>query len=304
MPNYCQSGKRQSPINFSSNSSLKCEGNCELFFYYRSSTCDILNNSGELVLDYDQGSYIIFNSIVYELDKVSFTIPSSHKIDGSSYPMEVFLNHKSTDFGRVLIVSILVDINETSSDSRRFFDILVNSLPSSSGEEKIYNTPKDWNIYSVIPESKAFYTYTGSLPRPPCTESVTWIVMDSPINISSSVYQNIKSVIGKNSRQIQKKNKRKVYYNSNISPKCSRNYGSKLRCFTDEELRQKCSCMCRENQKYYLLPSIGSGFIFVLLCVVLVLVCVVVCVQWGLFDFSLKKFKNFIQYQPDELKIK
>ena len=56
----------------------------------------------------------------------------------------------------LLIISVLVDINESSSMSRHFLDILLNSLPKKSGEEKIYNTPEDWNAFSLVPDSKAF----------------------------------------------------------------------------------------------------------------------------------------------------
>lgn len=303
MPSICQSGKNQSPINIKSDNALECSGNCELFFYYRSSTCNILNNSGEIILDYDSGSYVIFNSIVYELDKISFSIPSSHKIDSSGYPMEIFLYHKSMDFGKVLIISVLADINDSSSLSRHFLDILMNSLPKKSGEEKIYNTPEDWNAFNLIPDSKAFYTYNGSLPRTPCVELVAWIVMDTPINISGSVYKNLKSVIGKNSRQIQKKNNRKIYYNLNGGQKTARNYGSKLKCYTDEELKQKCSCMCKEGQTIAYFPNIAGSIFFIVVCVTLVMLCVVFSLQSGLFEFSLKKFRNFIQYKPEVFKI-
>jgi carbonic anhydrase len=303
MPSLCQSGKYQSPISIKSNQALSCKGNCELFFYYRSSTCTILNNSNELILDYDTGSYIIYNSIVYELDKISFSIPSSHRIDSSDYPMEVFLYHKSMDFGKILIISVFLDVNDSSSISKHFLDMLINNLPQNSGEEKTFNTPRDWNIFNIVPESKAFYTYNGSLPHTPCTEKVTWIIMDTPVNISNSVYSNIKSVIGKNSRRIQKKYSRKIYFNSNISDKCNRNYGSKLKCYTDEEIKQKCSCMCKKGETIAYFPNIGSALLFIILCIVLIVVCLVLCIQFGLFDFTLKKFKNFIQYQPDILKL-
>lgn len=303
MPSVCLKGKEQSPINIKSENSYKCEGNCELFFYYRSSTCNILNNTNELILDYDMGSYILYNNIVYELDKISFMIPSGHKIDGAGYPIEILLYHKSTDFGKVLIVSVLCDVNDAVSKSKHFMDMLVNNLPRNSGDEKIYNTPEDWNAFHLIPEQKSFYTYTGSLPRDPCTESVEWVVMDNPINVSSSVYKNIRSVIGKNSRKLQKSHNRKVYFNPNLSNKCRRNYGSKLRCFTDEELRQTCSCMCKDGQNVGVFPNISGGIFFLLLCLIFITLCLVVCLQYGVFEFSLKKFRDFIQYQPDILNI-
>ena len=127
--------------------------------------------------------------------------------------------------------------------------------------------------------------------------------MDSPINISSSVYKNIRSIIGKNSRKIQKNYNRRIYYNPNLSNKCSRNYGSKLRCFTEEELKQTCSCMCKDGQKIGIFPNISGGFLLVFLCLIFIMLCLIVCLQYGVFEFSLKKFRNFIQYQPEFLSL-
>lgn len=36
----------------------------------------------------------------------------------------------------------------------------------------------------LLPENKAFWTYLGSLTTPPFSESVIWMVMKEPIEIS------------------------------------------------------------------------------------------------------------------------
>ena len=43
--------------------------------------------------------------------------------------------------------------------------------------------------------------------------------MDSSVNISRKAYQNIKNIIGKNSRQLQRVHSRTIYYNPNNNPK-------------------------------------------------------------------------------------
>lgn len=303
MSDTCQNGKLQAPINIRTSKTKQCEGNCELSFYYRSSICSIQNNAGNLVLDYDAGSYVNYNTLVYELDKISFTNPASNKVDGSTYPMEMFIWHKSMDIGKVLIISVFLDINDATSKSKDFFDILSNALPKNSGEERNYNTPEDWNIYNALPENKAFYLYSGSLPQAPCTENVTWIVMDSAVNISNAVFTNIKNIIGKNSRQIQRNNNRTIYYNPNNEAKNKRNYGSKLRCYTDAELRSKCKCMCKDSQTVNMYPNINTKLLLIAFIFLLVFLFVYIAVQMGLFSGILGKLRDYIRHKPKVLEV-
>lgn len=303
MSDTCQTGKLQAPINIRTEKTKQCEGNCELSFYYRSSVCSISNNSGNIVMEYDAGSYVNYNALVYELDKVSFTVPASNKVDGSAYAMEMFIWHKSMDIGKVLIISVFLDINDATSKSKDFFDMLANPLPKNSGDDKIYNTQEDWNIYNALPENKAFYLYSGSLPQPPCTENVTWIVMDSPVNISNTVYTNIKNIIGKNSRQIQRNNNRTIYYNPNNQAKNKRNYGSKLRCYTDVELRSKCKCMCKDNETVNMFPNINTKLLLITFIFLLVFLSIYIAIQMGLFSGVVGKLKDYIRHKPRVLEV-
>lgn len=296
MPNLCKDGSQQSPINIKSSIAAQCEGLCELLFYYRSSSCNMVNMGGNIILDYDAGSYVIYNTIVYELDKISFTTPSSNQVDGSSYGAEMFLYHKSTDLGKVLIVSVFLDVNDATSKSKSFFDILANTFPNTHGQEKSYNTPEDWNVYHAVPESKPFYTYTGSLLQSPCTENVTWIVMDTPVNISNAAYANLKTQTGKNTRKLQNVNGRAIYYNPNTGAKNAKNYGSKLRCYTDEELRKACRCMAGKQDTHNSLFGIGikTGLLLLFLITFIILVLYIGFHQ-GIFKGIVGKLMTYIQ---------
>ena len=41
------------------------------------------------------------------------------------------------------------------------------------------------NIADIIPQNTNYYTYTGSLTTPPCTQGVQWIIFKEPMNIST-----------------------------------------------------------------------------------------------------------------------
>ena len=83
----CANGKFQSPIDIKSNGVIKCGALCDLTFYYRTSKANMVNIGKDIILDYDTGSYVMYNNEVYELDKISFYVPAVHKLDGFTYPL-------------------------------------------------------------------------------------------------------------------------------------------------------------------------------------------------------------------------
>jgi carbonic anhydrase len=238
---YCDKGLKQSPIEIKSKKARRCLASCDLMFYYRTSKCNMIVSNKNFIIDYDNGSFINFNHDVYEVHKISFSVPASHKVDGSSYPVEAHIYHRSANSGKILIIAVFLDINNAMSKSKIFLDKFYNSIPKKKAVQRSLNMPNNWNIYHLIPENKSFFLYDGSLPRYPCTENVTWVIFDNPVNCSLKFYENLKKVSGNNARNIQKFNNRTLYYNHNNSNKANRNYGSKLRCYTDKEFKKSCS---------------------------------------------------------------
>ena len=294
MTNPCANGKYQSPINIKSKIAIKCGALCDLVFYYRTSKANLVNVGKNIVLDYDNGSYVMFNSEVYELDKLSFTIPASHKLDNYTYPMEMHLNHRSPDTGKLLIIAVLFEINDATSKSNLFLDMFRDALPQNKGEQKNVNTPEEWTVFNVLPEIKSFFSYTGSLPRSPCIENVQWIVFDNTVNCNVNFFEKLKKIIKGNVRSIQKLNSRKIYYNSNTAEKNSRNYGSKLRCYTEEQFRKSCSCLTGQKDivsaknKQVLLLTI------VVILIILFVLLILYLVQEGFLSKVLAKCSNML----------
>lgn len=38
-------------------------------------------------------------------------------------------------------------------------------------------------VDSLFPANKMYYSYSGSLTTPPCTEGITWIVLAQPVKV-------------------------------------------------------------------------------------------------------------------------
>lgn len=261
----CNSGIEQSPINIISNISKKCSATCDLTFFYKTSKLNMSLYNNDLIIDYDTGSYINFNQEIFELDKISFTNPSSHKIDNVSYPLEAHLYHRNPYTGKILVIAVFIDINEAMSNSKRFLDSISSSIPKVKEKEILINTDENWNIYSILPEVKGFFLYTGSLVKNPCTEDVLWIIFDEPVNCSNNLYNNIKKILNKNARTIKNLGERPIYYNANNSKKNLRNYGNETMCYSKKEFEKKCKTYLYKTQPKIINIPIVKPFIFILL---------------------------------------
>ena len=79
---------------------------------------------------------------------------------------------------------------------------------------------ENWNILSLLPEKRTFYSYEGSLPFPPCTEHFQWIVFSEPIFMMEDYISTIRregNPVG--NRQVHPLNGRVVSYNNNVELK-------------------------------------------------------------------------------------
>jgi carbonic anhydrase len=292
--NRCTSGRQQSPIDIKPNKTVRCAALCDLIFYYRSSACNLINTKNTIVIDYDPGSYVVYNTQVYELDRISFTIPAAHTINSHSFPIEAQLNHRNPDTSEILIISVFIDVNDAPSKSSHFFELFSKSLPRIAGQQKHINTPNSWNIYGILPETKSFYTYQGSLPRSPCTENVTWIILDNACNCSNRFYNNLKRKISSVPRPIQDLYSRKVYYNPNSTGKNSRNYGDKIRCYSEREFRKSCAKLTSRKdivtaKHKYIMKMLTTGSL-----VAMVVLFALFLIQSNFFSRTGDKVKRFM----------
>lgn len=48
-----------------------------------------------------------------------------------------------------------------------------------------------------------FFSYSGSLTTPPCSEGVSWFVASEPLSVTLDTYKAARSVIGHNARFAQ-----------------------------------------------------------------------------------------------------
>ena len=87
---------------------------------------------------------------------------------------------------------------------------LWDNLPTAEGAESSPEGVK-FNPANLLPREFEFYSYEGSLTTPPCTESVSFFILRTPVNVSSA--QVTKFPFKNNARPVQPRNGREIVMN-------------------------------------------------------------------------------------------
>lgn len=172
-------GTRQSPINIIDIDVIDDATLTPIDIHYQANVKihELTNNGHTIQYNFEEGDFINLNNDKFELKQIHFHEPSEHTINGIRYPLEMHLVHMNKD-KNITVLSIMAKEGESSEP----FTFLEKYLPINNGETKLIDT--DFDLNENLPEDKGYYTYSGSLTTPPCTQNVTWVVYKSPITIS------------------------------------------------------------------------------------------------------------------------
>ena len=77
-------------------------------------------------------------------------------------------------------------------------------------EKTIESSTVSVNVEGLLPRQHGYYTYSGSLTTPPCSEGVTWYVLKSTSALSDEQLATITKLYPHDNRPTQKLNHREV----------------------------------------------------------------------------------------------
>ncbi len=198
-------GKTQSPIDIVETEKDKTIKPIDFHYNQKRKIHDVVNNGHTIQFDFEPGDYIVINGDQYELKQFHFHESAEHTIKGVRYPLEIHMVHKNKD-GKFAVVSIMAQEDKKSNETFEFLD---KYLPKKANDTVKVNN--DFNINKVLPQNRSFYTYTGSLTTPPCTESVQWFIFKTPIEVSIKMITDLKKIMPLNNfRNVQELNGRKI----------------------------------------------------------------------------------------------
>jgi carbonic anhydrase len=82
-------------------------------------------------------------------------------------------------------------------------------LPKQKGREESLHAVTI-SPAQLLPRDRRYFTYSGSLTTPPCTEGVRWFVMKNPAAVSILQVSTFSKLYMANARPVQPLNKREV----------------------------------------------------------------------------------------------
>jgi carbonic anhydrase len=194
----CSQGKKQSPIDITDAFDYDLS---EIEFNYAPSKLSIVNNGHTVQVNFGPGSTIKIGFRTYDLLQFHFHTPSEHTVGGKSFDGELHLVHRNSH-GMLAVVGVFIKKGAANSA----FDSVIANIPKHGGDKKESSATVD--PAKLLPKSRNYYTYNGSLTTPPCTEGVRWLVLQEPVTMSKAQIDALESVMGHNSRPVQPLNMR------------------------------------------------------------------------------------------------
>jgi carbonic anhydrase len=173
----CSNGNEQSPVDIRGarlNKALK-----PIEFHYIAGAVTLENNGNTVVVHVNPGSYIVADGVRYNLVEYNFRHPSEETVKSKFADMSVQFIHKSAD-GKLAIVA--VRLLEDQNKPNALLATLWPHLPTAAGKtDKVTDMV---NPGGLLPADRGYWTYTGSLTTPPCTEGVRWFVFEQQVTLS------------------------------------------------------------------------------------------------------------------------
>jgi carbonic anhydrase len=178
----------------------------ELVFDYKSSPLREEHNGHTIQVNVDPGSFLVIEDreLRFEAIQTHFHSPSEHTVNGKSYAMEIHLVHQDEE-GHFAVVGVMID----EGAENEVLNLVWSFMPENPGD--LVEAPVSVSETGLLPPTRQYFTYNGSLTTPPCSEGVTWFVMKQTIEASVEQIQRFKDRVGEvSNRPVQPHNARLI----------------------------------------------------------------------------------------------
>lgn len=198
----CSQGRNQSPIDLSL--AVRAELPELQFEYYSDSIVNEVNNGHTIQQNVRPGSFLKIPSrnLSVELKQYHFHSPSEHTINGESFAMEIHFVH-ADEAGNLTVVGVLMKEGEEHPVLSKLWSFMPEK-PGDTREEAV-----GIEETNLLPPTREYFSYGGSLTTPPCSEGVKWFVLKTPVEASAEQIAVFKDRVGEfTNRPVQPHNAR------------------------------------------------------------------------------------------------
>jgi carbonic anhydrase len=196
----CSVGGQQSPIDIVRSVKAQLP---PLRIAWGNTTDTIVNNGHTIQLNAAQGNTLNFGGGPYTLLQFHFHHPSEHRVRGKNFPMEAHFVHAHASGALAVVGALMV-----AGKPNPVFSKIVATMPTHEGET--VKADPVINPNGLLPRRLTYYRYPGSLTTPPCSETVEWLLLTDPIQVSDVDIAGFAKLYAMNARPAQSTNRRDV----------------------------------------------------------------------------------------------
>ncbi len=197
----CKTGKTQSPVDIGGGAATDLK---PIEFNYSPGALEVLNNGHTVQVPRLAAGAITLDGKTYDLQQFHFHAHSEHTLNGKPTEMELHLVHKNMA-GELAVVGVLMKEGKPNPA----LAAVAQHIPKVAGEVQKAADVK-LNAADLLPASRGYYHYMGSLTTPPCSEGVHWLVLKAPIEVSKEQIAAFTAVMHQNARPVQPLNSRTI----------------------------------------------------------------------------------------------
>ena len=162
----------------------------------------VANNGHSLQVDYD-GGVLTLGQVQLDSAQFHVHVPAEHAVDGVRADMEIHIVHADARGTPAAVVALRFDAGEANP----VLTELWQDAPVHEGQVVV---PGPIDVMGLLPPSTTYWTYSGSLTTPPCSQGLRWIVLEQIGTVSQDQIELVRARFGDNARELQPINNRSI----------------------------------------------------------------------------------------------
>ncbi len=200
----CDRGLRQSPINIT-RAAVSGHTLPALQADYPVVALKLANDGHTLRVRFDKGGQLVLGKEHFKLQQFHFHTPGGDQLEGEAFPFAAHILHKSAS-GQLLAIVVPFRLGAASPLLTKLLPLIPAKVDGDHIQAQVSVSARE-----LLPSTRGYYRYTGSLTAAPCTEGVQWLVMKQPLTLSEAQLRQWQQHFKDNMRGINPLHERAVF---------------------------------------------------------------------------------------------